>query len=137
MVIEKLCPVCGYEMEEGPWNFNICPSCGTEFGLHDFNSTIRDLREGWWKNGAPEWHSVVIPRPDGWDGRKQLFDGVLSARYGMLGVVVPGDSNPVYLSSQIPGRFGRPRRLRKKPMTASLASGVWQGTASMPVAQRA
>ena len=44
MVIDKLCPVCGYQMEDPPKDNNICPSCGTEFGLHDVNATLSDLR---------------------------------------------------------------------------------------------
>ena len=71
MVKEKLCPVCGYEMEEGPRDYNICPSCGTEFGLHDLNSTIESLRQVWLENG-PQWYSKVIPKPDNWKPLLQL-----------------------------------------------------------------
>jgi hypothetical protein len=82
MVIEKLCPVCGYEMEEGPRNFNICPSCGTEFGLHDLNSSINDLREAWVANGA-HWHSHVIAAPTDWKPLEQLLRTYLSAQTWM------------------------------------------------------
>jgi hypothetical protein len=66
MVNEKLCTVCGYEMEEGPRDWNICPSCGTEFGLHDVNSTIDSLRTVWFAMG-PRWHSSVVPQPANWN----------------------------------------------------------------------
>lgn len=71
MVTDKTCPVCGYEMDEGPRDYNICPSCGTEFGLHDVNSTIHDLRQAWIGRGK-DWHSTVVPRPDRWDPSLQL-----------------------------------------------------------------
>jgi hypothetical protein len=66
MVNEKLCTVCGYEMEEGPRDYNICPSCGTEFGLHDVNSTVDNLRAVWFATG-PRWHSSVVPQPTNWN----------------------------------------------------------------------
>jgi len=71
MVVERLCPVCGYEMDDSPRDFNICPSCGTEFGLHDVNSSIENLREAWLEGGA-RWHSCVIAAPDDWNPYVQL-----------------------------------------------------------------
>jgi hypothetical protein len=71
MITEKLCRVCGYEMEEGPRDYNICPSCGTEFGIHDVNSSIDNLRTGWLATG-PRWYSPVIPEPLGWRPIPQL-----------------------------------------------------------------
>ncbi len=68
---DRLCTVCGYEMEEGPRAFNICPSCGTEFGLHDLNSSVEELRELWVASG-PRWHSTVLPRPQHWEPITQL-----------------------------------------------------------------
>lgn len=68
---EKTCTVCGYEMEDGPRDWNICPSCGTEFNLHDVNSSIKQLQE-WWISTGPEWWSEYNPKPDGWDPLIQL-----------------------------------------------------------------
>ena len=62
-------------MDEGPRDYNICPSCGTEFGLHDFNSTIEDLRTLWLASG-PRWRSTVDPEPPLWDPLLQLLNGV-------------------------------------------------------------
>jgi hypothetical protein len=76
MVIDKLCPVCGYEMQEGPRDYNICPSCGTEFGLHDLNSTVEDLRDVWMATG-PRWYSRVIPEPEDWNPLQQLLNVLL------------------------------------------------------------
>jgi hypothetical protein len=71
MVGDKVCTVCGYEMEEGPRDYNICPSCGTEFGLHDVNSTVDNLRAVWLAGGA-KWYSVAIPQPSKWNPIQQL-----------------------------------------------------------------
>lgn len=71
MVGENMCPVCGYEMEDPPRDYNICPSCGTEFGHHDVNSTVHDLRAAWLRGGA-KWWSPAEPQPDGWDPYLQL-----------------------------------------------------------------
>lgn len=71
MVSEQLCTVCGYEMEEGPRDYNICPSCGTEFGIHDINSSIVNLRSAWLSTG-PQWHSTVVREPQGWEPIRQL-----------------------------------------------------------------
>ncbi len=71
MIIENLCPVCGYEMEAPPRDYRICPSCGTEFGVHDVNASIEELREAWIKTG-PKWWSTTDPQPEGWDPYAQL-----------------------------------------------------------------
>jgi predicted amidophosphoribosyltransferase len=49
MVIENMCPVCGYGMPDPPRDYNICPCCGTEFGHHDQNASIEDIRLAWLK----------------------------------------------------------------------------------------
>jgi hypothetical protein len=97
MVNEKLCTVCGYEMEEGPRDYNICPSCGTEFGLHDANSTIEELRKVWLATG-PRWYSSAVPEPQNWKPIMQLavllfaqadIKPISSSYYG-LGFTVAG-----------------------------------------------
>ena len=65
MVIENMCPVCGYEMEDPPRDYNICPSCGTEFGLHDVYASLQDLRAAWLQAG-PKWWSPTDPVPQDW-----------------------------------------------------------------------
>jgi hypothetical protein len=69
--IETLCPVCGYAMDDRPEDYNICPSCGTEFGVNDVNSTIEDLRE-LWLDGGPAWWSPTDPIPSAWNPVGQL-----------------------------------------------------------------
>lgn len=79
MVIEKLCPVCGYEMDDPPTDHNICPSCGTEFGLHDVNASLSDLRAAWMRSG-PKWWSATDPQPANWNPFAQL--AIISAVSG-------------------------------------------------------
>jgi hypothetical protein len=69
--IENLCPVCGYEMEYPPGDYKICPSCGTEFGVNDVNSSTAELREAWLKTG-PAWWSPVDALPERWNPKEQL-----------------------------------------------------------------
>lgn len=71
MVKANLCPVCGYEMEAPPRHYRTCPSCGTEFGVHDVNATTLQLRRAWLRTG-PHWWSTVDPMPDGWNPLQQL-----------------------------------------------------------------
>lgn len=70
MISQNLCPVCGYEMDAPPKDYRICPSCGTEFGLHDVNATIADLRDSWLATG-PKWWSKT-DQPTGWDPLDQM-----------------------------------------------------------------
>jgi hypothetical protein len=78
---EHMCPVCGYEMADGPRDFNICPSCGTEFGLHDVNSTIENLRTAWFATG-PRWYSNVVSEPANWNPFLQVTNAMRSGISG-------------------------------------------------------
>lgn len=66
-----LCPVCGYGMHEPPANYNICPCCGTEFGIHDVNASIQELRAVWLQNGC-KWWSDSDAKPANWNPYQQL-----------------------------------------------------------------
>ena len=70
------CPVCGYALDRPARSFNICPSCGTEFGYHDVGRSYDELRILWLQGGA-KWWSRNRPAPPDWSGLAQL----LSARY--------------------------------------------------------
>ena len=55
---EFICPVCRLPMEDAPLNYNICGSCGTEFGLDDTFASIEELRDAWIKRGrVPHWQA--------------------------------------------------------------------------------
>jgi rubredoxin len=80
-----VCPVCGYvDFDEPPWSgdglpsYDICPSCGVEFGYHDFAQDEVERRERWrilrqkWIENGMRWSSSVEPPPPDWDPVKQL-----------------------------------------------------------------
>jgi len=74
-----MCPVCGYPaLKENPVNlspsFEICRSCGFEFGISDddLGFTFDQWRQKWIAEGMP-WSSIN-KLPHGWDPRKQLLN---------------------------------------------------------------
>jgi hypothetical protein len=66
-----LCPVCGFWMEAPASDYNICSCCGTEFGNHDINASITQLRASWLRNGA-RWWGQFDAVPAGWDPYTQV-----------------------------------------------------------------
>lgn len=51
-----MCPVCDYDkLTDPPTDFEICPSCGTEFGYTDHTKTHAELRAEWIKGGRKWW----------------------------------------------------------------------------------
>jgi len=79
----QLCPVCGFELADKPWDDGpsdeICPSCGIHFGFDDFAGGNAKLRQEvyrlWrerWLLGGPKWWSGSRPAPTGWDPHAQL-----------------------------------------------------------------
>jgi hypothetical protein len=73
------CPVCGYlGLDEPPWteesgaSYEICPSCGFEFGVTDVDRGISyEQRRREWIAAGMRWWSRRPP-PPGWDPRAQL-----------------------------------------------------------------
>lgn len=66
------CPVCYYPwLNQEPADHVICPSCGTQFGYHDFDDSHDALRRRWVAGGAL-WHARWQPAPEGWDGLQQI-----------------------------------------------------------------
>jgi len=75
------CPVCGYpDLEEPPrspktggGSYEICPSCGFQFGVDDDDRGVSDeeWRRRWVAEGMP-WSSAGRPQPDDWDPEGQL-----------------------------------------------------------------
>lgn len=72
-----ICPVCGFDgLVEAPYSngeasFEICPSCGTEFGLDDSDKSTQQLREDWIASGMRWWSDQQSPPPH-WDPAEQL-----------------------------------------------------------------
>ena len=52
-------------------DWNICPSCGTEFGYEDVGRSYEELRVAWQARGANWWSQVELP-PPGWNATIQL-----------------------------------------------------------------
>lgn len=72
------CPVCGFaEMPYPPVPFNVCPCCGTEYGVDDHKRTYHELRLEWIAAGKPWFSDVRFPRK-GWSASLQL----ITAGYG-------------------------------------------------------
>ena len=65
------CLVGGYVSEIAFVEYDICPSCGTEFGVNDRNATIAQLRGAWLQTG-PRWWSEYDAVPEGWNPDQQL-----------------------------------------------------------------
>jgi hypothetical protein len=74
------CPVCGYpDLDEEPrsasggGSYEICPSCGFEFGVtdDDLGFTYRTWRERWIAGGM-RWQSAAGQAPADWDPEAQL-----------------------------------------------------------------
>lgn len=87
---QHICPVCGYpglteaaRDSAGNTSFEICPSCGTEFGYDDATASHEILRARWLKAGAL-WWSKAIRKPRAWDPIAQLHDA------GLLDVLEAG-----------------------------------------------
>jgi hypothetical protein len=77
--MKNICPVCGFpdltevpRSQNGGGSFEICPSCGFQFGVSDDDRgfTYAQWREQWKKSGA-KWSSQRVP-PKNWDAAAQL-----------------------------------------------------------------
>jgi hypothetical protein len=53
--------------------YNICPCCGTEFGVDDQKTTHHDLRLAWIRLGMPWFDDITSPPPK-WSAAAQLID---------------------------------------------------------------
>jgi hypothetical protein len=70
--MKYVCPVCGYrELPDPPADYEICPSCGTEFGYTDFTRTHEELRAAW-RSGGMRWYANWMLAPRDWNPRRQL-----------------------------------------------------------------
>ncbi len=74
------CPICGYpclteppRSKEGGGSYEICNSCGFEFGFHDDDRgwSYEAWRQKWIDEVMP-WRVRSIPRPRDWDPVQQL-----------------------------------------------------------------
>ncbi len=67
------CPICGYaEMPYPAVPENICPCCGTEFGVDDDYHSPQELRATWIENDFPFFSDLTQP-PKNWSPYRQLI----------------------------------------------------------------
>jgi len=79
--MKHICPVCGWpDLHEPPRNtegaasFEICVSCGFEFGFDDDDAGLTyDAARVRWVEGGMKWWSASCPAPAGWDPEEQLI----------------------------------------------------------------
>lgn len=75
----EYCRICGYQPDHLPYgedglgaSYEICSSCGNEFGLTDrYDDQIQDRRQLWLKSG-PAWYSKLETCPTDWQPLTQL-----------------------------------------------------------------
>jgi len=80
-----MCPACGYDkLDEQPWteesaSYEICSSCGIEFGYDDWAGgdvqARQDAYAAWrhrWRAGGMRWFSPSEAPPPDWDPVSQL-----------------------------------------------------------------
>ena len=93
MAISYVCPVCGYpdldeepRTEESGGSYDICPSCGFEFGVTDDSEgfTYEQWRTQWVQTGMIWWSNMKAPK--GWNARKQL--------HSVTDAPIENDQNP-------------------------------------------
>lgn len=74
------CPVCAYpklaeppRSPSGGGSYEICPSCGFQFGVDDDDKGIThaEWRTRWTEKGTP-WSNRGIAKPEGWNAKSQL-----------------------------------------------------------------
>ena len=75
-----MCLVCGFpglteppRAADGGGSYEICPSCGFQFGFDDDDRgiTFEEWRRDWIEHGMP-WSSRGIPPPTHWNPEAQL-----------------------------------------------------------------
>jgi hypothetical protein len=79
--MKHTCPVCGYPdlfdpprtPKSGGGSYEICRSCGFQFGVTDDDSKITydQWRKQWIEKGMI-WRSNATKPPSGWNPKKQL-----------------------------------------------------------------
>lgn len=73
---DHTCPVCGYDhLEYGTDTGDLCPSCGTMFGVDDDavdGKPHAELRADWIAGGMKWWAAKVGNPPAGWNAQEQL-----------------------------------------------------------------
>jgi hypothetical protein len=75
---DDCCRICGFRPDTPPWgpngqtpSFEICPSCGVEYGYEDSTlAAVSRYRKEWLKNGGG-WSDASVPK-DGLTSQERL-----------------------------------------------------------------
>lgn len=120
-----VCPVCGYpslteppRSPSGGGSYEICPSCGFQFGVDDDDrgQGYEDARKAWVAAGMP-WSSKGIPTPKKWDAKRQL--ATLKSSSEPAGKVVKKTTKKSS-NTAVPKKTGKTAPARpKKPVQAA------------------
>ena len=89
------CPVCGFDdMPYPPVPFNVCPCCGTEFGVDDRKVAHYELTQAWIHAGTPWFDDITSPPPN-WSPQDQLrLAGLIPfARRPQIDIAVVGEKS--------------------------------------------
>lgn len=119
------CPVCGYpDLDELPrgettgGSYEICPSCGFQFGVSDEDRGISydQWRMTWIEAGMP-WRGVGIERPADWNAREQLRLIDVTVEVSILDFIETWwlTTRPLLEAFNVEGTFGRSPDDRLKP----------------------
>jgi hypothetical protein len=97
----NICPICAFpQMPYAAIPYNICPCCGTEFGVDDHLLAPSQIRQQWIKAHMP-WFDEIISQPSGWSPAWQLIQGGHGADLvGPIGFVTYTASRVINVSSQ-------------------------------------
>jgi hypothetical protein len=85
--LNNMCPVCLFPSLDEPshdsdgfGSFEICKSCGTQFGYDDANTSWLELRKRWIDAGLKWWcEAAGNPRPANWNPEKEDYDSLKTA----------------------------------------------------------
>lgn len=87
-----MCPVCGYDrMLRPPAVGYICPCCGVEFEVDDYELSHEELRRLWIARGR-HWFSHATPPPPGWNALLQLERAGYGNLYELTGGPIQTES---------------------------------------------
>jgi hypothetical protein len=101
-------------------DYNICPSCGTEFGNNDINASIEDLRASWLDSGPCWWSKFETPPVD-WDPIWQVASQVFGN--------APASSNDMPIPSGIGSISPSPLAQKRRKKTRRHSGGLPTATA--------
>jgi hypothetical protein len=106
-------------MPYAPVPFNVCPCCGTEYGVDDHSRSHPQLRHDWVVAGTPWFSDVRKPRKE-WSGARQLIDAGFGSDLVMtIGLATRTSYQDIYLPVRT---FWSPAELNALPVPIGAAT---------------